>query len=272
MSSIPRKILSQLFIILTLLAISSLVIKFASQPVFRLLGYSAKSGISITATPQAKVLIDQVEVGNTPLVKEDLSVGEHQIRLESKTIFWQTTVRLEKGVVTTVNRELAISTASSSGEIVSLYQGRGVNITSVPINAQVQIDDKIFGSTPLMIDQIPPGEHTFFLTATGFISRQIRASIPDGYRLNIHTDLAVSQDSLDPPAISKVTVLQKGVVLDTGVGFLRVREAPQILAKELTRIKVGDNLVVISELEEWFKVRLADGTEGFVAAEFVRKQ
>jgi hypothetical protein len=54
-------------------------------------------------------------------------------------------------------------------------------------------------------------------------------------------------------------------------GKLNVRSEPTTAGATLTRVKKGERLLVIGRDGEWFQVKLADGTSGWVSGAYVRK-
>jgi len=249
-----------------------LIIKFGTQPIYSLLGHQTKAGLKITSVPEAGVFINQESVGKTPYLNGDLLAGEYQVRLESGNMSWQGSVKLNNGTETILNRELAESLASSSGEVLHLYEGKGVVITSVPTGASVEINGKIKGVTPLSVVDLPTGEHLFLLKHPEYLPRTVRATLLDKLLLNIHVDLAISEEETVNIPVPTATIQQKVLVTQTPTGFLRVRESPSVLGKEITRVKPGDELILLEEKQGWSKVRLKDETEGYVSSDYIEKK
>lgn len=261
-----------LFFFLVFLGLMVLAARFGAKPLAHSLGYEAKSGLKITATPEAEVFLDGEEVGKTPYQNENLSVRRYQLKLVENNAFWQGGVDLSPGTLTVVNRELSQSTASSFGEVLTLNPGRGVMIISSPGEAEVEIDGKSYGSTPLSVLDLAPGDHTFMISHRNFISRGIRAALPAGMTLNIAVDLAVSEadlGSITPPA--SITVA-KFTVKQTPTGFLRVRVSPSLSSSEVGRLAPGTNVTKLEESPGWMKIKLDNGIEGYVSSSYVQKQ
>ncbi|MCL4366784.1 PEGA domain-containing protein [Patescibacteria group bacterium] len=263
------------FLFLVLLSLIILLVRFSSENFMDMLGKEQKAGIKVTSLPSgAKVLLDGLEVGQTPYQNESLEPGEHNLQLVATSGAWLNRVNLNGGTLTVVNRELGGGEASSSGEVLTLVKGSGVVITSQPSGADVQIDGKLSGQTPLSVASLIPGEHIFLLSHDNYLKRSIRALIPNKMTLNIDVDLAMSELTLAQTAakIAPTTVVSaKLVVGPTPNGFLRVRDQPSTSGKEIARAKTGDSLVMLAEDQGWYKVRLADGTEGYVSADYVQK-
>lgn len=259
-----------LFLTLILLSIFILSLQFSSVAT-KFLVDKQKTGIKVMSAPEdAEVFIDGVSVGKTPFVDENLNQESVNVELKSGSASWVRDVRLNSGTVTIINRELAEDEASSSGEILTLSKGGGVNIISDPEGAEVEVDSKTYGKTPIFVN-IGSGEHIFVLSKTGYLKRSIKALVPAGFRLGLNVDLALSELNLSNIAAPDITVTEKLKVLSTPTGFLRVRDKPNLIGKEIARILPGDELILIEELTSWDKVRLTDGKEGYVSSQYVEK-
>ena len=142
-----KKTLLWIFILISILI---LLIRYSSNAAELFLGIKEKSGISVLSTPnEATVFLDNNEVGKTPFEDRNLEVREYNVKLEKEEASWQGKVKLTAQTLTIVNRDLAKDQASSSGEILTLDKGRGITVVSNPPGAEVEIDGKVFGKTPL---------------------------------------------------------------------------------------------------------------------------
>lgn len=260
-----------IFIILIVLSVLALIFRFG-VPLLANLWENPKSGLQISSIPEADIFIDGKAVGRTPYENKDLKVGEYKIELKAGENLWQGTVPTTPGTISILNRDISSSIASSSGEILILKRGKGVFLTSTPLGAEVEIEGKIYGNTPLLISDLAPSEYVFFLSYSGYAKRQIRAMLPEGMILNINSDLAVTEADLGVSSnIPKVTSEIKVTVKQTPTGFLRVRDKPTTAGKEVVRVFPGDSLILLEEVGSWDKVRTAVGTEGYVSGVYVAK-
>lgn len=257
--------------LLVFLSAIALFVRFALPLLSQLLGYQEKSGLKITSIPEATVYINGKEVGKTPYQDENLQVAEYNVELQTDQASWQSKVDLTNGTMAVINRELALSAASSSGEILTLNSGRGVVITSTPSSSGVEIDGQPAGKTPLSVSSLSSGEHTFILSHDGFLKRSIRASIPEGMALNIAVDLAISELDLGTLPTPAVQTPVKLVIKQTSTGFLRLRDEPSTAGKELAELSSGETLTEEEELSGWVKVQTDKGVEGYVSSAYVSK-
>lgn len=257
--------------ILIIISVLVLVLRF-SNLIVDFLGIKQKSGISVISTPKdATVYLNDEDVGKTPYERGDLEVGEYVVRLEKDDSVWQGNVKLNGGMVTIVNRDLAKQTPSSAGEILTLIKGKGLTVISNPGNAKVTIDSKETGNSPIEVD-LGSGEHTIFIDHPNYIKRSIRISLPEGFNLTVFVDLALSEADLSTISTPVIRTTQELVVRNTPTGFLRVRDKPSLKGVEIAQVNVGDTLILLEESSGWDRIRLPDGVEGYVSATYVEKK
>lgn len=261
-----------ILLILVLISILILLVKFGTKPISTLLGVKENSGIRVLSQPDgATVLVDGVEVGKTLYESNSLEATEHTVTIQNSNASWTGKVKLFGGSVTVVNRELSQDTASSAGEILTLERGKGVTIISNPADSEVEIDGKYYGKTPIS-QEIASGEHTFNISHSSYLKRSIRAFLPEDYNLTISVDLALSEADLSAINTPVITTTPMVVIKNTPTGFLRVREKASTAGKELAQVKPGDELVLLEEEGNWYKIRLENGTEGYISSTYATKK
>lgn len=76
-----------------------------------------------------------------------------------------------------------------------------------------------------------------------------------------------------PPAVQAPTPFEEKVIgtVKVTASALNVRAEASTDAEVLTQVKKGQSLSVLREDESWVKVRMADGSTGWVAARFVSR-
>lgn len=265
------------FFLLTFLSIVSVAIRFGVNPMIKNLGFAERAGLRVDSTVLSKVFIDSKEVGTTPFQDESLNVGEYLIRLEpqvsesSKHLSWQGYVKLNGGTLSVVNRQLAKNITSSSGEVITLEKGNGITVISTPPQAEVIVDGKGYGRTPITITDLAEGEHQFFINREGFLKRSIRIKLVAGYNIILSTDLAIAEADLTQITTVPITKTSKIKIQDTPTGFLRVRNQPSLQGQEIARVDSGDILTLLEELPSWVRVRLQNNLEGYVASAYIEK-
>lgn len=257
--------------ILILISLAALLIRYSGKISEVFLGVKQKGGISVLSTPdQATVYLNDQEVGKTPYENKDLDVKEYSIKIEKDQAIWQGKVKLNFGTLAVVNRDL-VKDYPSAGEILTLDEGRGITIISHPSESDVEIDGKSYGKTPITIN-IEAGEHTILVSHPNYLKRSIRANLPNNFNLTVSLDLALSEADLSTISTPSITTTPEVEVLQTPTGFLRVRDKPSLSGKEIVQVKPGDRLILLEELSGWIRVRLSDGTEGYVSSTYVEKK
>lgn len=257
---------------LILISALSLIVRYSPKMAEIFLGIKQKSGVAIFSMPDgASVFLDGKEVGKTPYDDKNLEVKLYDIKLDKDGAYWQGKVKLKSGTITSISRDLSKDQASSAGEILTLEKGTGLTVISNPDEAQVEIDGKTYGKTPITID-LKTGEHIIVVSHSNYLNRSIKASLPENFNLTVSVDLGLSEADLTSIAAPVITQTPQVIVAKTPTGFLRVRDKASIGGKEIGRINSGDTLILLEELSGWDRVRLSDGTEGFVSSVYVSKK
>ena len=257
--------------ILILISLIALLLRFGDKWAQVLLGIKQESGISVSSVPSdATVYLDGEEMGKTPFEDKNLQVKDYTVKIVKGEAIWQGKVKLISGTVTTVGRDLAPDPTSSAGEILTLDKGRGLTVVSNPTDAEVEIDGKSYGKTPITLS-IEPGERTILVSHGNYSNRSIRASLPEGFNLTVTVDLALAEADLTTISTPVISQTPQVVVKQTPTGFLRVRDKPSLSGKEIAQVKPGDSLILLEELSGWYRVRLANGTEGYVSSSYAEK-
>lgn len=248
-----------------------LVISFGNQLFTSMFNLAPKSGLKITSTPEAVVFINGMEVGKTPYQDENLSVGEYLIKLTADNFSWQGRIKLTKGTLSVINRLLAPGVASSSGESLVLDKGEGAVFTSNPSGTGVEIDGKVIGLTPLSVSSLAPGEHNISLNHDGYVKKNISVTLPPDAKLYINADLAMNDVKLNIAPTPTIAIVQKALIKQTPLGYLRVREKPSIASREIGQVSSGDELTIAEEVPGWVKIILKDNQEGYISTQYIQK-
>ncbi len=257
---------------LILLSLMALLLRFSNQLAETFLGVKQASGISILSDPtEATVFLDGKEVGKTPFDNKNLDIKEYTVRLEKDKAFWQGKVKLNAGTVTAIKRDIATDSASSAGEILSLNRGKGITIISNPSDAEVEIDGRSYGKTPITVD-ISTGGHTILVSHANYLNRSIRTDLPVNFNLTVSVDLSLSEADLTTIETPAITQTPEVTIKQTPTGFLRVRAKASLDGKEIAQVKPGDTLILLEEQGSWDRVRLSNGTEGYVSTSYVEKK
>lgn len=266
-----------ILIILVFISILAIGIRLGTKPISDFFNLTPRSGLRVESNKKAKILVNNKEVGNTPYQDENLSEGDYLVALKldestsSANLSWQGFVKLNGGTLSVINRDIAPTLIASSGEVITLEKGQGVTIISTPNQAEVYIDNKLYGRTPITISQIATGEHQFIISKDNFLKRSIRATLVDNYNLTLNVDLAITEPDLTKVPTVPIQSVQQVTIKSTPTGFLRVRATPSLNAAEVARVSPGDKLTLIEEVPSWMKVKLSDGKEGYISSTYAQK-
>lgn len=271
-----RKIISTILALIGLGIVGYVILSF--------LGFynEQDAGVLIESDPTSKVYINNKEVGQTPY-ESNIKPGEVSIKIEPLQTDgvvlddYETKVNLVPGVRTIIKRTFKPNDEDSSGITVSFEKLGGqdsyVTVVSIPDNAQVVIDSKVYGYTPLRV-KIPAGDHKLLISSDGYLEKTLPIKVYKGYKLTASVKLAGQAGGEDiakkPEELKTLGFSVK--IKDNDVGFLRVRSGASTGFPEIAQVKPGEIYEVIEDGEKgkWYKIKVGE-TEGWVASEFVTK-
>jgi hypothetical protein len=122
-------------------------------------------GINVSSNPVgAKVLLDGLVKGTTPVTLKDMAAGIHILEVEYPGYnSWKSTIDVPEAEMKEIPINLTPKAASMPGWIT---------VSSVPENASVTLDGNYVGRTPanssLNLDSVTPGEHAVALVLPGY--------------------------------------------------------------------------------------------------------
>jgi len=250
---------------------------------------SSDSVLSVISEPSdAKIYIDNTEVGSTPYSSSDLSAGEYDLRVEKAGVEPQSSrIKVEKGFKLNISVKLfplptpsSVSLLEDSDSIYDVYSGasfvvsdpenwakaviywnktRGINLTGAGVNKEPVFD--------FIIDYLgnvydANGSKVTDLTALGDVtSGAYLRKVSDGEGLSEAAATAVGGIN--------VAAGKKATVLATGLGYLNVRNAPSLDGELVTQVNVGDEFTVLEESTGWVKIKIDSETEGWASATYL---
>lgn len=249
------------------------------------------AGISVETTPASTVFVNGEQVGHTPY-EGVFEPGEIVVKLvpdsfEKPLATYETKITLASDVQTVVKREFGETEDLSSGAIISFEKvskaETGISVISTPDGAQVSLDSQVRGFTPFKSASLLEGEHTLVLSAPGYTDRSFSVRVISGYRITSIIKLSPNltgeveekkEEVLPEPVVNREQV----EILDTGTGFLRVRESTSTGAAEVARVEPGQKFPLLERdpVTGWFKIEyeVAQGNTpakvGWVTNQFAR--
>jgi len=230
--------------------------------------------------------VNSERVGRTPydVVRDS---GEVTVKLipesgDSPLAPHEAKVNLVSGVKTTVRWDFGETAIKSAGDIVSFEKETNgvtsVALISTPDSAQVIIDGSIKGFSPTKTT-VTPGDHKILVSATGFTEREIPVVAIENYKLTAIVKLAENDKVPEPtPSPTPEPEIKKVKILNTGVGFLRVRDEPSTFGEEVGRVEPGKEYE-FSEIDKdsgWYKIVYDTSSKdlvksGWVSGEYVEE-
>jgi PKD repeat protein len=150
--------------------------------------------LTISSTPPgAMVFIDNVEKGITPVTLKDTAMGTHQLLLRKAGFDDYTrSILIEPATPVTIGATLSKSLpeptfppSASSGSIA---------ITSFPAGAMVFVDGTPRGTTPVILPEIPTGNHYVTLSFKGYDDWNHTISVGSGQMAAINAELEATKE------------------------------------------------------------------------------
>lgn len=244
-----------------------------------------KGALQVTSEPNSKVYLNGQLIGQTPLCRckaeEMLNVGNYNIRLvptDGNFVPFEQKIPISQKVLTVVDRTFQEG-GQSSGSVISLSKLSNKNdialsVVSFPPSAKLFLDSAEQGLTPNKTSDITESDHELKLTKDGYKDKIIRIRTIKGYELNLLVFLGANPESASPSAASTPTPVSitKILILDTPTGFLRVRSEPSLSGSQVGQVLPGEKYDLLDEQNGWFKLKLKDGTVGWVSSQFSQKQ
>ena len=191
------------------------------------------AGLFVETNPSAKVLVDGVQMGMTP---------------------YRTTTKPGEVIILLIPESFNVSLATYETK-VTLIPG----VETVIRREFRELDD---------------------ISADGYLDSVVRVKTHRGYKLTAFVKLG--KTSMNPQESSPTTIPtpeptssyeRKVEILQTDTGFLRVRENPSTLGKEIRQVRPGESysLLDIDGKTGWFKIELEDGTVGWISNQYARE-
>ncbi|HEX7042255.1 MAG TPA: PEGA domain-containing protein [Patescibacteria group bacterium] len=254
-------------------------------------GVSGKGALQVTSVPLSNVYLNGKLIGKTPFCmcegKDLLKVGDYTLKLvpiegDNLDAFEQQ-ITITKSVLTVVDRTFGQG-GLSSGFVINLVPLSDKNATqlfvsSIPSGAEIQVDQNEITQTPLLMKKIAPSDHDLVISRPGYKTKTVHIQTHAGYQLSAVVSLGLLPPNATTSAnpFNNTTTLtpsqsQKIVILSTPTGYLKVRDEPSVSGSESAQVKSGNVYNLLDEQDGWYEINLTDGTNGWVSAQYARKQ
>lgn len=250
--------------------------------------------LKVQSSPVASIFLNNLPIGRTPF-EDRVKEGEYILKLipegvATDTASWQGKIKIYNNSLTYVERELGSSDLTSAGSIFSttkmMTKPKGANFGEIevetePAGAMVYLDNDEKGLAPLILTDVPAGDHELSVFSPGFFRRSQKINVDPGFRVIAQFKLAVDQSQkkievkdeeeekkATESAQTKKTYVE---VLDTPTGWLRVRSEPSINASEAARVKPKDKFELLEEQNGWYKINYEKDKEGWISSQYAKK-
>lgn len=237
-------------------------------------GSNKPAALQITTNPETSVFLNGKHIGKTPYFSDQLKSGDYTIKLSASDASYTSKVKLNEGTLTVVNRDLASNFQAQSGEVLWLEKNKtGFFVASLPPGADVSIDGRQVGKTPVLAKDLEIGDHKVVVSHADYINREFAIKTSSKFQLNAMVSLALeaARSANNPNNVpSPQPQIRKIEILNTPQGFLRLRKEPALDSQEVGRIPDGTQLEILQEAQDWFQVKFQDKT-GWVSAQFTKK-
>jgi len=251
---------------------------------------SEKGALQVTSSPASKVYLNDEYLGQTPLCKcqaaDMIAPGDYTIRLDpadSSLPGFQEKITVSQGVLSVVDRKFGAN-GQSEGSIISLTPlddktQSQLLVVSFPQGASVSLDDQTIGTTPLVSNNPTESDHDLKVSKDGYNEKEIRIRTPQGYKLTVAAYLSTNTANLTPaPSVAPTptgpvtpTPVNRVTILTTPTGFLNVRKSASLDAVVVGQVTPGKSYELVDEQNDWFEVRMSDGTTGWISSQYAKR-
>ncbi len=270
---------------------------FVAVRFFILNGQTDYGELKILSSPTTNIFIDNAMIGKTPF-DQKYKIGEYLLKLipegtATETASWQGKISIFKSALTYVNRELGASDLTSAGEIFTSTRmtaspqdpnNGAVSVDSDPEGAIVYLDNDEKGVAPLILQDVPKGDHELSVFMPGFFRRTQKINVDPDYQVNAMFKLAMDMSqqqasqsaqlnnspstSQAPAATISASTASTVLIKDTPQGWLRVRADATITASEEAKIKPGGKYPYVDTKDGWYEIKFNGDAGGLVSGSF----
>lgn len=264
------------------------IIVFAALVVFINLK-TGKGALQVTSKPPSDVYLNGKLIGTTPVCKCDqkdmIGIGKYSLRLVPKDNSlppYEEKIDINNSTLTVVDKTFG---EESSASVITLSQIRDkkdaqLMVISSPDRSNISLDDNPAGKTPLLLKNLTESDHEIQIKKEGYIDKILRIRTTKGLLLKAIVYLSPNSSGSTSalptieltPTPAPTSSISKVLILDTPTGFLRVRSSSSASTSEVGRVAPGETYNVLEEDTGWYKIKLINGTEGWISSQYAQKQ
>lgn len=237
------------------------------------IGSQKFAALQVTSTPEASIFLDGKLLGKSPFYSDNLKSGTYNLKITTSDATYEDKLDLSESTLTVVDRDLAANFLAQAGQILSLVPHlKGLAIVSLPTDADVTIDGRYFGKTPIKITDIAAGEHKVSISKISYVEREFAIKTLPRYQLVAQVTLAskvakgIPRDVSQPESSSSAKI----EILKTVQNFVKVKKEPDTLSADIGRAKTGEQLNLIGQSQSWFQI-IFEGKQGWIPEESAKQ-
>ena len=247
----------------------------------------------ITEPSQATVYIDNTKVGETPYSLGTLSAGDYDMRLEFPGYEPQSArIKIQKDHKLNVSARLfpvpvpsKVSLLEGSSTLYDVYsesalvfsnpvawagavaywnKTRGVNLAGAGVNKNpvfgyfVSYDGGLFDANGAVA------------TADTLKDTLSDSGVKGAFLRRAGDGAGLTEAAKTALADLQGVAGKKAKILETGTGWLRVRDAASLNGKEVGRVDVGKEYAILEEATGWVKIKVDDKISGWVSSTYAQ--
>jgi len=280
-------------IFIGILLLSSLVFSGCNP-----LTWKQQAGLQvITQDVSASLFLDDQYLDKTPYINKKIKPGNYTLRIQpddSSLVPYDIPITLHKGTITVVEWQPNISLETSGGTIYEMTEASNTKLEfqTIPNNAILTIDGGSKQFSPLTLENIEEGNHSFEVSLPSYVTQQKAVNIIKNHRITLTVILAKEfsdlPEQVTPTSVPTSTQTateaaqptsllsqqdQKTVqILKTGYfvndkEVLRVRQEPSSAGAELGFAEVGKTYPYREETPGWFGIEF-NNQVGWISSQF----
>jgi hypothetical protein len=246
---------------------------------------STGTELLVIAKPEAEVFLGGESIGSTPLSKE-VQAGEYTLEIKKDGYFSRSLkIAIKDGYRLNVSAELALDPFPSGDE--AEIEGGGQNIKVVDLStsrALLLADFDLWAEgAAFYAKEDEEKNYDYFLTAEGKLYDADASEVSITSLTQQEEGIAVgylgesgegttgeANTVLDQLRTALFPAPPQVLILETGVGFLRVRSGPGTNHTEIGKATPGETYEYLGEEGSWYKI-LFQGGEGWISSQFSQK-
>lgn len=246
---------------------------------------STGSELVVISRPGAEVFLDGESIGESPLSKP-LEVGEYDLEIRKEGYFPRIIkIAVREGFRLNISANLALNPFPTVPKKLSSPHP-SLTVWDLSSPSPVLAADSaswVAGAVFWMSRIENPVTYDFFITAGGKLydatgSEVSLSSLSQTSEKRTVGYLGETLGSLSSAASAKLSSLAtqlyptppKVQILDTGIGYLKVRSGPGTSYSQIGQAPVGNKYTYLDEQGGWYKIDF-NGKEGWVSADYSRK-